>query len=45
MFSRIILDKDGSRAQKCYLYDKTVIAGRITTYISSYLNIYPVIKK
>ena len=33
------------RAQKCHRYKKIIIDGRITTYIYSYLNIYPVINK
>ena len=45
MWSHVILSKVGLHAQKCHQYDKTIIDGCITTYIYSYLSIYPVIYK
>ena len=43
IISHAILNMFGLRAQKCHRYDKAVIDIFITTYISSYLNIYPII--
>ena len=39
------MNKIFSCAQKCYRYEKTIIGGRITTYISLNIIIYPVIDK
>ena len=41
----IILNNVGLRAQKFHRYNKTVIDGRITMYISLYMSIYPVINR
>ena len=45
MLSHPIMNKVVSGAQKFHRYNKTTIDSRITVYISSYLNIYPVIFK
>ena len=45
MLSHIILNRVGLRTRKCHRYDKNVIDSYTTTYISPYVNIYPMIDK